>query len=360
MARKGWFLAVLGSFLLAGCVSGPEGANKVSDTDVLIDPNRPAPEYGEVVTGPAVGPDLNATTASAPRLVVGEWWRIRFENAEQEELVRVVAATEGTGYIFGMPHEGWYKEAIAFHAPAFGDVASDLSYSTHNVKFEPLRFPLVEGATWETEFATTPYTAKVTRADAETATILFTPPATEPTPTDPLNNALGLSGAAGTMELTYDARQHEVVKMESWIGDWEVVEHGYDFQGWVTVPRGEHTAIDYGASGPSAPDQSLYTRTVVVDGGFNRMTMMHVVYAITPGQYRLSSVAPQGDRFVTETDQGVVFKFYEARDPDGAWTQEDWVAGVGGTYTMGIAYHQYDISLPDGQRRADHSHPVIR
>jgi hypothetical protein len=53
-------------------------------------------------------------------------------------------------------------------------------------------------------------------------------------------------------------------------------------------------------------------------------------------------------------------KFYEASNPDGEWHLEDVVGGPGATYTMGMAYHQYDIRLPDGARRADHSHPVIR
>ena len=61
-----------------------------------------------------------------------------------------------------MPHEGWYKEAIAYHAPAFGDVGFDLSYNVHNERFEPLRFPLVEGATWETRFAMGRLVAKET------------------------------------------------------------------------------------------------------------------------------------------------------------------------------------------------------
>src|SRR5687767_13209808 len=75
-------------------------------------------------TGPAVGPDLAATTAAAPRLVEGEWWRIRFQGDfyEPQEVLRVVANATPDGYIFGMPHEGWLKEAIAYHAPAFGNV----------------------------------------------------------------------------------------------------------------------------------------------------------------------------------------------------------------------------------------------
>lgn len=334
-------------------------------TGVVIDSNRPAPSFGAVVTGPAVGPDLNATTQAPPRLVEGEWWRIRFRAdfasaAGVTEFVRVLANATEEGYIFGMPHEGWYKEAIAYHAPAFGDVALNLSYRTHNVWFEPVRFPLQKDQTWITHFAASEMKATVEQADEHTATIRFDP-TRKPEPTDPVTDRLGLTGG-GTMRAYYDARVHEIVKMESFIGVWEVVEHGYGFEGWVTVPRGEHTAIDYGTFGPAAPGQPLFTRTVNVEGGFNRLTMMHAIFAVSPGQYRVVSVTPDKKEFRTEITgtQTLALKFYEATNPDGKWNQEDFAAGVGGTYSMGIAYHQFDIRLPDQQRRADHSHPVVR
>jgi hypothetical protein len=149
--------------------------------------------------------------------------------------------------------------------------------------------------------------------------------------------------------------------MVSGLGSFDVVAHGYEFRGWVTVPRGEQTVIDYGTFGPAAPGQPLVTRVIDVDGGFNRLTMMHVVASIAPGAYRLTSQPPIGDPFVTEVmGQGFSVQFYEAMNPDGPWTQEDVVAGAGVTYSMGIAYHQYDIQVPGGARRSDHAHEVIR
>jgi hypothetical protein len=352
---------------LAGCVQPEEtpATQAATAPGVELVADRPAASYGEVVTGPAVGPDLNATTAAAPNLVAGEWWRIAFSGDDSfyggSEVVRVVAAVEPEGYLFGMPHEGWFKEAIAYHAPAFGDVGFDLSYAVHNEVFEPVRFPLVEGATWETMFAAQRLIATVTSADEHTAVIHLNPPAGDPEPTDPVYAALGLAGM-GALVLTYDARQHEVVKFESFIGTWEVMEHGYDFEGWVTIPRGEHTAIDYGQFLPLTPGEPVVTRTQEVSGGFNRMTLMHVIAPVGPGAYRIRSVAPNGTEFVTESIPGqtFTFKFYEASDPDGTWTLEDVVGGPGATYSMGIAYHQYDIRLPDGARRSDHNHAVIR
>src|SRR5688500_9195029 len=96
------------TILLAGCVGGSTEP-EATDNDILIDTGRPAPSFGEVVTGPAVGPDLNATTERAPRLVEGEWWRIKFdsgfaESAGVTDFVRVVANATDEGYVFGMPH----------------------------------------------------------------------------------------------------------------------------------------------------------------------------------------------------------------------------------------------------------------
>lgn len=358
MARSPALLLVL--LALAGCAAPDAPATA---PEVTLDEDRPATSFQQVVTGPAVGPDLNATTAAAPRLVEGEWWRIEFSSdfyAATNEVVRVVANATDAGYIFGMPHEGWFKEAIAYHAPAFGDVGLDLSYATHNERFEPVRFPLRAGDTWQTVFATSPLTATVESADATTATIRFDAPANP----DPTATALGVLMGAGdgpAMTLKYDARQHEIVEMTSFIGSWKVVEHGYGYEGWVTVPRGEHTAIDYGTFWPMTPEAPMMARDVAVDGGFNRLTLMHVIIPQGAGQYRITATPPYGDPFVTEHTGGdFQVAFYEASNPDGTWHLEDSVLGPAATYSMGIAYHQYDIHLPDQGRRTDHNHPVIR
>ena len=354
---------------VAGCAQPPPQETPAAASAppaFEVDEDRPGTRFGNVATGPAAGPDLNATTAAPPRLVAGEWWRIRFQSGFFDgtpEFVRVVAEANPDGYVVGMPHEGWYKEAIAYHAPAFGDVDLDLSYDTHNVRFEPLRFPLVAGKSWTTSFGTTEMVATVEAADPHTATIRLETPRGDARPTDPVYAALSPVGDAGTIRLTYDARQHEVVRFESIIGTWEVVEHGYGFTGWVTVPRGLHTAIDYGQFLPATPGGPVLTREQPVEGGFNRLTLMHGIAALGPGAYRIRSVAPNGTEYVTESvaaTRGFTVRFHEATDPDGRWTLEDLVGGPGGTFTMGMAYHQYDVRLPDGARRSDHSHPVFR
>jgi hypothetical protein len=66
--------------------------------------------------------------------------------------------------------------------------------------------------------------------------------------------------------------------------------------------------------------------------------------------------------FVTEVigAAGFGFGIHEVANPGGDWLQEDLAVGAGGTYTMGIAYQQYDILVPEGDRRPTHGHEVVR
>ncbi|MFA5942904.1 MAG: hypothetical protein WC876_00365 [Candidatus Thermoplasmatota archaeon] len=353
LSRPGLILLIATS-LLAGC-SEPAAVEE------------PVPAFDVpttlIATGPAVGPDLNATTGAPPRLIEGEWWRIKVASAEGPvDLLRVVANATAEGYIFGMPHDGWVKEAISNHAPAFGNVGLDLSYATHNEVFVPFKFPLVAGDSWETTFATQPLVATVESADEQTAVVSYSAPESTTDPTNPTSLAFGLMGGLPPMKLTYDARTHEAIRMESG-GEvsWEVVEHGFEFRGWVSVPDGMHTAIDYAAFGPD-PDHPGPTRTVTVEDHFNRITVMHFVYAITPGVFRVTSTTPAGEQYVTEHvgASGSTMRIFEVSSPGGDWLQEDIGAGGGLTYTMGIAYEQYDILVPQGDRRPTHGHGVDR
>lgn len=360
--------ALLVSLLfLPGCITNETDPTdrEATDDQIIVDADRPKESFGDIITGPAVGPDLDATTAAAPRLVEGEWWRIRYEaylNDQLVEVVRVVANATGEGYIIGMPHEGWLKEAIAFHSPAFGDVALDLSYDTHNQVFQTVRFPLIQGDTWETHFAATTYVATVESVDDYTATITFRTPEPEDTPENTLMGTLGLVGS-NDMTLTYDARQHEIVRMESALGLWEVIEHGYGYEGWVTVPRGQHTAIDYGVMGPVSNAHTPMAEERLVEGGFNRLTMMHFIGTLNdaPAQVTVRDVDPEDNEMLTEFQgSGMMIRFYESNAPDGTWSTENVIGGTAFAYHMGIAYHQFDIRLPDQVRRTDHSHAVVR
>ena len=351
--------------LAAGCVeTSPGEPSAPAATGNLTVGDRPEPTFGQVALGPVAAPDLNATLAAPPRLVPGEWWRIHFTSpltGVEVEFVRVVGAVDGDTYVIGMPHEGWYKEAVIYHTPCFGDVGSlDLGCRAHNIPFAPLQFPLTDGATWTTQFERPPdLKANVKLLSPTEAEILFTDP-----------------DGKVEIEMVYDAKIHEVRSFKHAIAVWEVVEHGYGFEGWITIPRGEHLVFEHGRVGapvvglkpfaaaplgePGAPIES-----VEISGGYNRVSFILAVGNVVGapgGAYRETATAPDGTVYSMESIPGapLTFQFFEHKDPDGTWELEHLAAGPGIAFIEGIAYHQYDIHLPSGDVRSDHSHEVIR
>ena len=369
--RRLLVLALVMSLSAAGCLGGDAGEGKPApvqaNASVTIDENRPDPTFGNVTVGTLAAPDVEATLASPPVLKVGEWWTIEFTDpftGESVEFVRVVAAVQDGKYVFGMPHEGWYKEAVIFHAPAFGDVNEDLSYNTHDELFTPLKFPLEEGQTWTTSFSGGQQAeASVTVLDEKRAEVTFTTP-----DGGILGTPAGADGEPNViLRLVYDATMHEVVEFQHPTAVYTVTGHGYDFQGWVTVPRGERLVFFHGRVGPALDfglQPAAPTETVEVSGGFNRVTFIHASVGFTPGgAYRETAVAPDGTKFETDWTPhpgGFQTTFYEFANPDGMWELTHLAAGPGIAFIEGIAYHQYDVHLPDGAIRSDHSHEVVR
>jgi hypothetical protein len=367
--------AALGLVLLAlvipGCATPDAGppATGGERPSVQVTADRPEPVFQDVAVGPTAKPDVDATLAAPPKLVKGEWWRVQLESpltGDKQEFIRVLADIDGQDYVFGMPHEGWWKEAVIYHTPAFGDVdAKDLSYKVHDVLFQPLKFPLTDGATWDTKWeGGATLQAKVQTEGDKIAHVTFVNPKG--------GGVLALAtGGAPTkvLELTYDASQHEVVEFKHPTVTFRVVEHGYDFQGWVTVPRGEKLVFLHGrvaqALGPTLTPEPLPLEQVTISGGYNRLSFILAVGSLagapTP-TCRESAVAPNGTTFLMEQTPCLAggFKFFEYQSPDGAWNLTHLAPGPAIAFIEGIAYHQYDIRLPDGAIRSDHSHPVIR
>ena len=360
--------------VVPGCFGGadePTTAAAVEpEGNVTIDEARPEPTFGDVVLSDVAAPDLEATLLEAPKLQVGEWWKIELTSPfgdVSSTFYRVVADIEGDTYVFGMPHEGWWKEAVIYHTPAFGDVsATDLSYNTHDILFTPLKFPLVDGDTWQTQFSGGPLMTAHVKVDSDTeATITFTAPNCGPLGV--LSATGQCSGESTILTLVYDATIHEVREFNHGTVVFTVVEHGYGFEGWVTVPRGEDLVFLHGRIGPAA-DVGLApaapVETVTVNGGFNRVSFIQVIQPLGGGAYRERAVAPDGTEFITEaipaTPGAFQLAFFEQANPDGDWALEHVAGGPGVVFIEGIAYHQYDIHLPSGSIRSDHSHDVIR
>ena len=369
-------IAILSITALAGCFQAneepaPDGG--ATNGSVTVDEGRPDPVFEDVVTGPSAAPDAEATLLAPPELQVGEWWRVRLYDPFRDietEFIRVLAAIQGDTYVFGMPHEGWWKEAVVFHTPAFGDVnKNDLSYNTHDILFTPLKFPLEDGQTWETSFSGgATATATVTVESPTVATVTFSTPACGPFGVF-ANTPQGCNGENAVLTLTYDATVHEVVKFEHQTVTFEVIDHGYDFEGWVTVPRGEQLVFFHGRVGPGI-DLNLQpaapTETVEITGGFNRMSFITVAQAVSPGAAgptcSETATGPDGTTYATALTpcSGFQMDFHEAKDPDGAWNLQHVAGGGAVVFIEGIAYHQYDIELPGGAIRSDHSHEVVR
>ncbi|HUR69680.1 MAG TPA: hypothetical protein VM370_10580 [Candidatus Thermoplasmatota archaeon] len=357
------------ALLVAGCAApaGEEAPAAVADPSVTIDEARPDPTFADVKLTAAL-PDTAATLAAAPAWVPGEWWRYHFSSpltGEDVEFVKVVAAVDGDVYVVGMPHEGWYKEAVVYHTPCFGDVRiEDLGCEAHNIPFLPVQFPLTDGATWTTQFERPPDLTATVKVDSPTqATITFTGP----------NGNVAI-------EEVYDATIHEVRSFTQATAVYEVIEHGYGFQGWITIPRAMHLVFEHGRLGapvlsvkanPNDPDPANLAgppqETVDVAGGYNRLSFIIAAgnIGLTPGDagyYKETATAPDGTAYSIEATgpEGLKIEFLEAKDPDGTWNLEHLAAGPGIAFIEGIAYHQYDIQLPGGAIRSDHSHEVIR
>lgn len=360
-------LLLLGAGCLGASQDPPATPANATNATVVVDKNRPEPVFANVTLGDAAQPDVNATLAAPPKLVKGEWWKVQLESpltGDKQTFIRVLADIDGDDYVFGMPHEGWWKEAVVYHTPAFGDVsAKDLSYKVHDVLFTPLKFPLTDGQTWESKWeGGATLKASVKTEGDKIAAVTFVNP-----------NGCGLvpnpnPQPCKVLELKYDAAQHEVIEFKHPTVTFKVVEHGYDFQGWVTVPRGEKLVFFHGriAQGVDANLQPnpVPTETVDIKGGYNRLSFILNVGSIgAPAPTcRETAVAPDGKTFNLEatpcTDQ--IIQFFEYQNPDGQWNLTHIAPAGSIAFIEGIAYHQYDIHLPDGAKRSDHSHPVIR
>ena len=360
------FLVVLATvLLLAGCVqTAPDEIPAANASgEITIDDARPEPTFNDLQLT-AAGPDLNATLAAPPRWVPGEWWRYHFTSpltGVEVEFIKVVGAVDDEVYVVGMPHEGWYKEAVVYHTPCFGDIrVEDLGCRAHNIPFQPLQFPLTDESTWVTQFERPPdLTASVKVLSPTEAEITFT-------------------DADGNVHITqvYDATIHEVRSFQHDIAVYEIVEHGYGFEGWITIPRAEELVFEHGRVGAPIVNLGVFgggdpagapLEEVEIIGGYNRLSFILAVgnIGLAPaeaGSYRETATAPDGTVYQMESTGMEPFRieFFEHKDPDGVWQLEHLAAGPGIAFIEGIAYHQYDIHLPSGNIRADHSHEVIR
>jgi hypothetical protein len=346
--------------LVAGCA----GTSGPSDADG--DTGSAQGAGGNGTSGAPVPDDLNRTLASAPDWRVGEWWRVEvtdvFSN-QPRQVTRVVAGVEGDHYLIGMPRDSFSHEVMVLHVPGFGHVDQlDHGFEIHDVLFIPIQFPLEEGRTWDTAFEGRPMTAEITQVSADEATVRM----------ERYDNNDQL---VEWIDAAYDVALGEYRSMTiSGYATVEVLDHGFGYEGVVTVPHEHDVVFIHGrvagavsAGGGEGPVGGP-TETIVVDSTYQRVSFIILLGDLDPslpglGAYSLKATAPDGtvyeDAKAPGDGPGYQISYYGHDSPGGSWDVEYTAAGPGLAFIEGIAYHVFDISLPDGCLMAhggEHAH----
>lgn len=324
---------------LAGCLAPSTPGAPSADAGVRL------AEASGLPTDPRTG----ATLAEAPAWRLGEWWRIAFSAPPygvEAELTVVVAGVSGDAYLVGQAGEALDDGVVILHFPPLGEIArEDLSFEAHDRRLEFLRFPLVDGATWETQWYTgAPLTANVVRVEGDVADVT-------------------LSGAR-EIALAYDAAAGWITRFAiDGYGGYEVLEHGYGHEGPVRVPVGQDLVFCHGRQGgvqqvtlcetgpatsPGAP-----TSTVELPDAYDRVTFGLFLRdaraaPVGSGAYRIDVTAPDGSTYSaakTPERPGMEIHAYSMDDPGGAWEITAVTAGDGLAILEGVAYDVADVSL---------------
>lgn len=354
---------------LAGCTD----AGTPTGTPVQAEPQY-ADEVVQVAapTMPREAPAAGERTLDeAPQWRLGEWWTYRMTDGftgGTYEFTRVVAGEDRNAgnYLVGFPVDEFSNDVMLFHIPGFGDIRqADLAYETHDAYFQPLQFPLADGANWETEFEGTGLgNAFVTVTEPGKADINI------------------LTGGGHNITATYDAQLGEISKMNVLQGgglyaDYEVIAHGFDYQGIIRVPHAHDLVFIHGRLagvvdvGPNAsgPASTSITETVPIEPGYDRVAFIIAVGAgaflgtmpVTggpipgAGYFQETVTAPDGTQFqgtYTPLDyaagQGLLITAHGHDNPEGSWTLQHIAAGAGVAFVEGIGYHSIDVDLPSG------------
>jgi hypothetical protein len=145
-------LLVVLSAVLAGCAAkGPSsidaGETGADGNGASLAPSRPGAADG-------------GNASSAPAWQVGQWWRWRLESPHASaamEAVTAVVAVGADSYSIGAPDASAAAQVYPFHLVALGPVArGTLAWQAHGVPVGFLRFPIVDGDSWTTDFWSAP------------------------------------------------------------------------------------------------------------------------------------------------------------------------------------------------------------
>lgn len=352
---------VLGVLLVtAGCLGATDAGEDANVTPTNATTPDTADTDGATTDGdgPTDGAPAEATLTAPPDWRIGEWWTVELTSSltgETVEMTRVVAGTEGEDYLIGQPEDAWSTEGLVFHVPGLGEVRQDdLSYEVHDVRFQPLQFPLTDGASWQTSFEGLDVEASVTTTDAGTAEIHYC--------------------CGRNITATYDPGVRAITSFDADDGfiSYEVIDHGYDYTGVVTVPHGHDLIFNHGrvagALSASSTQPAPPVEEVELDPDYQRVSFVQIAGPLGVVEQPISSAYieratnPNGTTFETQhlpTDGGsFTVNFFETTELGGTWSFEHAAPGPGLAFTEGIAYHVFNMKLPEGHLLGDHGEHV--
>lgn len=355
MTRLSGVLMVVLSLLAAGCVT----SEQLPDEEVPVDAGPVYQDDRITIETLDEGLDVEEPTlASPPKWKRGEWWAIEMRDefvGATHTTTRVVAGAEANDYLVGMPTHDFSNAIMVFHIPGFGQVGkADHSFEIHDCMFKPLEFPLELDKKWNTQFECRNVEATVVDIDGHRAFI-------------------EMVGNSDIITIVYDAELRAISHMrKEGYGSYEVVNHGYQFhldkpgmQGQVTVPHMHDVIFQHGRIGgaiwqggdlPLPLSPQVPWDEVVVDTTYDRVSFAIILGNLVPGAaggyYKETATAPDGTVFELEMmpDEGQAFKIQDFRhdNPGGVWRFDHLALGPGIAMAEGIAYHVYEIVLPEG------------
>jgi hypothetical protein len=294
-------------------------------------------------------PDWTPNLDEAPVWVRGEWWEATAHtefHAEGQTSGRVVVADRSSTHAFvGMPAEQWNDLLLLGHFPFVGEVRqSDMAFLVHDDLTQWLRFPLDEGATWDTSFVGTPVTAVVHRESDTVATV-------------------EILGGLFDIFLTYDATMRTITRFDiAGYGLIEVTDHGYGHVGDVIVPVDQTLPIFHGRAilvadvdpDPLVPAPGLGLDPVPANqvtveprdaaSGIVFAGNFALVPAESPGLYVEVAIAPGGQRWqVVRTPAdgvGLSSEVFHVQSPGGTWSMVHMAGGAGLVATELLTYNE--------------------
>lgn len=288
---------------------------------------------------------LRAGDVEEPRWNVGDWWTYTVSSdtiALEGEVTLVVAEVRSDGYTLGIPTDADATAALLYHMPAIGPISRDLSYDVHETRFEPARWPLSEGKTWDTTWISA--TVKLTAHQNDT---LWS-----------INNSGYEQDAGMRYELVYDPaakwfRSYVRTGLDGTIRqNLQMTANGTGYNGTLRAPRFIEVAfLDSRTNGlvtpgglPAAPNP-----TFTAPEGTDTL-LIGCLAGGAPGQYHSEVRLGQGvicalDETLQPGDTGTRAQVIEMEAPEGPLEARMLAIGQGSATVEALAWPTLNFTL---------------